>query len=450
MSNTPLFSAPRGMRDFYPSEMQVRNAIFDAWISSARKAGFEQYDACVVESLDLLKRKGGEEIVEQLYAFTDKSDRALALRAEMTPSLARMIVARQNELAFPLKWFAIAQCFRYERMSRGRKREHFQWNLDIIGETSLMAEAEIISTALAALARLGLGPEAVRIHINNRALLAELLLQAGIPAEHHAATFLALDKRGKIEDQDIHVLLRDNGLSEDSIAAAFRILQIHTLEEAQSLLGTETPGVKALRDLFQLLDTYGLGSSAVFDISVIRGLGYYTGIVFEGFDAQRSLRAIFGGGRYDNLLGDIGGRPATAVGLGFGDVVVAELLADKNLTPDPWGCRDMAIAYMDEHQKNTAIQMAHSLRKQGRSVDLGLHPEKPKSFFARVGKGAFSFALYLGPDDIAKGVVRIKDLTQRSESDCRIEDLLAGRNIPFASVKNPPGIAPVNPCSGTW
>ena len=151
------FNPPRGMRDFYPEDMAVRNAIFGAWTAAATRFGFQHYDACVVESLDLLKRKSGEEIIEQIYAFTDKSNRELALRAEMTPTLARMVAARQGSLSFPLKWFTIAQCFRYERMTKGRKREHYQWNLDIIGEPAVAAEAEVIATAIQALEFQGLG-----------------------------------------------------------------------------------------------------------------------------------------------------------------------------------------------------------------------------------------------------------------------------------------------------
>ena len=166
---------PRGMRDFYPEEMRPRTALFDTWRQAACGSGFEEYDACVVESLPLLKRKAGEEIVDQIYAFEDKSGRELALRPEMTPTLARMVAAREGALRFPIKWFTIAQCFRYERTTRGRKREHYQWNLDIIGEPSIAAEAEVIATAVAAMSGLGLNRDHYRIRFSSRALLAELL-----------------------------------------------------------------------------------------------------------------------------------------------------------------------------------------------------------------------------------------------------------------------------------
>jgi histidyl-tRNA synthetase len=197
------FEPPRGMRDFYPDDMVWRNHVFEAWRAAATQVGFAPYDACVVESLELLERKSGEEVSEQIYAFEDKSGRKLALRPEMTPTLARMIAARQGQLQFPIKWFTIAQCFRYERMTRGRKREHYQWNLDVVGEASVSAEAEILAAAAGALRRMGLPDSAYQIRINNRALLAELLATLGIPGHQHAAVFLALDKRGKLSDEEI-------------------------------------------------------------------------------------------------------------------------------------------------------------------------------------------------------------------------------------------------------
>jgi histidyl-tRNA synthetase len=411
------------MRDFYPDDMAVRNTIFDAWAVAARRFGFEQYDACVVESLELLKRKGGEEIQDQIYWFKDKSDRELALRAEMTPTLARMIVAKQNELTFPIKWFTIAQCFRYERMTRGRKREHYQWNLDIVGEPSALAEAEVVMAAVDALTQLGLGSSDVRVHVNSRAVLSDLLAKLGIPRDHHAATFLALDKRGKIPDEEITKLLTGEGLPQASIDATFKILGLTTLESLIEALDERTPALEHFLSFFDLMKLYGAGDSVKFDISVIRGLGYYTGIVFEGFDTGRSLRAIFGGGRYDNLLGDLGGKPMTAVGLGFGDVVIAELLEEKAKLPHPSARKDLAISYMEEAQRDTAIRVAKAMRDEGSNVDIALHPEKPKHFFARTGKAGFRRGIYIGPDDMAKGTIRLKNLEDRTEQEIILSSL---------------------------
>ena len=412
-----LFAPPRGMRDFYPEDMAVRNAVFRAWSEAARQAGFSQYDACVVETLDLLKRKGGEEIADQLYTFRDKSDRELALRAELTPTLARMVAARQSQLAMPLKWFAIAQCFRYERMSRGRKREHYQWNLDIIGEPAITAEAEVVAAAVRALGQLGLGPADVQVLCNSRALLADLFARAGIAADHHAALFLALDKRGKMEDHAIADLLAQQGLDRAAIDAAFRVMTLDSFEAAQALLGSDTPASAELASFFELAADHGIRDSVRFDISIIRGLGYYTGIVFECFDTARQFRAIFGGGRYNNLLAMLGGQPLPAVGLGFGDVVIVEVLSEKGKRPAPHDEGLLFVGYMDDAQRQPAIRLATAMRNQGRNVNLGLAREKPKAFFARAGKSGVGEAVYLGPDDLARGVARVKNLADRSERE---------------------------------
>ncbi len=417
------FGAPRGMRDFYPEDMALRNLLFDTWRQSARRFGFQPYDACVVESLDLLRRKAGEEISQQIYAFTDKSGRELALRPEMTPTLARMVVARYGQLSFPLKWFTIAQCFRYERMTRGRKREHYQWNLDIIGEESVSAEVEVLATALDALGQLGLGRERVRVRFSSRALLADLLRKLGIPEAHHAPTFLALDKKGKISDDEIRQLLVAEGLAEPVIADVFSLLGIRELADAERLLDGATPALENVRQFLALADTYGLGGALVFDIAVIRGLAYYTGIVFEAFDVAGQLRAIFGGGRYDKLLTQIGGPPATGVGLGFGDVVVAELLQEAGVTVPP-PASDLAIGFMEEAQRGIAMRLAALVRRQGESVDLALAPDrKPGRFFGRAGKGGFTSAVYIGPDDVTAGMLRIKNLTTREERVVQVTDL---------------------------
>ncbi|MDD4872090.1 MAG: ATP phosphoribosyltransferase regulatory subunit, partial [Kiritimatiellae bacterium] len=273
------FNPPRGMRDFYPEDMILRNATFGAWTAAAARFGFQSYDSCVVESLDLLKRKSGEEVVDQIYTFADKSGRELALRPEMTPTLARMIAARQRTLSFPLKWSAIAQCFRYERMTKGRKREHYQWNLDIVGESSVSAESEVIATALYALGLMGLGKDKLCVHFNSRSLLSLLLNHIGIPAAHHQQTFLALDKRGKISDEEITALLNAAGIDKPNIDKIFQLTQISTLDEVFERLGKSPLPCQQIIRFMELIDAQGIRDSVMFDISVIRGLSYYTGIV---------------------------------------------------------------------------------------------------------------------------------------------------------------------------
>lgn len=410
------FEPPRGMRDFYPEDMVWRNRVFDAFRAAGEAAGFEPYDACVVESYELLARKAGEEVGEQIYHFRDKSDRHIALRAEMTPTLARMVAQRQGSLAFPIKWTTIAQCFRYERMTKGRKREHYQWNCDIIGEESVLAEVEVLGAACDALRRMGLPRDDFRVHVSNRALLSELLAASGIPADLHAQVFLALDKRGKMPDEEIAAMLRDGGVDDAGVKAAFAIMDLKTLDEAERLAGAGSPAVAQLRELFRLAGLAGFADCLVFDISVIRGLSYYTGIVFECFDTQREFRAIFGGGRYDNLLTTIGGDPATAVGLGFGDVVVTELLKARLGADAPAPKKGVYVGWMFPEQRDAALKLAAKLRAQGECVNLALRKAKPKQFFSRAGASSCAKAVFLGPDDVAAGRAKMKDLATREET----------------------------------
>ncbi len=417
MTEPLSFEPPRGMRDFYPEDMVWRNRVFDAWRQASVSFGFQPYDACVVENLALLQRKSGEEVSEQIYHFEDKSGRKLALRPEMTPTLARMIAAKQGQLAFPVKWFTVAQCFRYERMTRGRKREHYQWNMDIIGEESVSAEAELLAAVALALQNMGMPTNGYRIHVNNRALLSEMLAASGIAGNHHAAVFLALDKRGKIEDTEIRDLLIKEGLDETAIAKTFDLLSVQTLEQAAARTQADSPAVKALRDLFELATIYGIADRLVFDISVIRGLSYYTGIVFEAFDTERKFRAIFGGGRYDSLLTAIGGQPTPAVGLGFGDVVVVEVLKELLGETAATEKRGVIIGYMFPEQRETATALARRLREAGEAVELMLAKQKPKQFFARASASPAADAIFIGPDDVTNGRAKRKNLTTREEKE---------------------------------
>ena len=409
MADKISFEPPRGMRDFYPEDMAWRSRVFDAFRAAGEAAGFRQYDACVVESYELLARKAGEEVGEQIYHFFDKSERHLALRAEMTPTLARMVAQRQKELSFPLKWTTIAQCFRYERMTKGRKREHYQWNLDIIGEDSVLAEAEVIGTACDALRRMGLSPADFKVHVSSRKFLGELLAKSGIAADRHAQVFLALDKRGKMPDAEIAAMLKDGGLSDAEIEATFAIMETKDYSACPELV-----------ELFRLAEIAGFADCLEFDISVIRGLSYYTGVVFECFDTKGEFRAIFGGGRYDNLLTTIGGEPTSAVGLGFGDVVVTELLKAR-LGEDAAAARKgVAIGFMFPEQRDAAVALAARLRKSGECVDLALRSQKPKKFFSHAAESGAAKAVFLGPDDVEKGVARLKDLSTREETEMEL------------------------------
>ena len=413
----------KGTRDFYPEEMRLRNWLFGIWRDTARQFGFEEYDACVLESEELYVRKAGDEITEQLYNFEDKGGRKLALRPEMTPSLARMVLQRKNALALPIKWFSIPQCFRYERMTRGRKREHFQWNADVIGQPGLTAEVEVISLLLMAMQKMGLNETHIRLRLNDRRLLGAVLEHLGIEEAAHAPVMVVMDKRDKISTEALANLLKEQGLNDTQVTGLNHLLGLHTLEELEAELGAIEP-IADLRQLMRLLEESGFGGYAAFDISIVRGLSYYTGTVFEIADRAGQLRAICGGGRYDQLLSSFGGEATPMVGFGFGDVVIMELLADLKLTPTLTSGVDVAVLPFGAEQVPTALRLAQALRQKGQRVECDLSLRKLKKTLQRAeGLGAASVYLLL-PDELEKGEVVHRDMATRQEERVALASLL--------------------------
>ena len=415
----------KGTRDFYPEEFRLRNWLFNIWRESALSFGFEEYDACVLESEDLYIRKAGDEITGQLYNFEDKSGRRLALRPEMTPSLARLILQRKNSLSFPLKWFTIPQCFRYERMTRGRKREHYQWNSDIVGQPGMVAEVEVLSVLLTSLEKMGLKPEHVQTHLNDRRILNAALEHFGVPEDKHLPVMVVVDKRDKISAEALRDMLAEQGLNAGQIDGLEGLLNMGSLEEVEGLLGDIAP----IRDLQQLmgdLEAVGFGGYARFDITVVRGLSYYTGTVFEIRDAGASLRAICGGGRYDSLLSSFGGESIPAIGFGFGDVVILELLGDLGLLPTLHGGVDFAVIPFGAEQAPEALRIAQAIRAKGYRVDADYTFRKLKRALQRADEIGAARAVLLMPDELAQGQVVLRDLAARSEERVALDALLQG------------------------
>lgn len=414
--------APRGTRDFYPDDMRRRTWLFRHFRETAAAFGFEEVDAPMVEHLDLFKRKAGEEIVDQLYHF-ELHDRELALRAEMTPSIARMVIARQGAMRFPIRWFTVTQNWRYERMTRGRKREHYQWNMDIWGEPGVEAEAELLSAMLTLIDGLGLARGKVKIRLNSRALLEESLRE-GVLA-HRPEVFEALcvviDKIDKIGPDSVTEQLCDPegaiALSSDEAQRVIEILGARSLDEAAKYAAPNSPAIAELRKLYDLLEAYGIADQVPFDASVVRGLAYYTGVVFEAFDAGGTLRAIAGGGRYDRLAETLGGKPVPAVGFGFGDVVIGELLQDEGLWPTLMpDVQDIVYAF-GPAEKPAAIRVADRLRKEGRRVELSLGKVKLKRLLGDADKAGADRVFLIGEDELARGVVKVRDLGQKEEHE---------------------------------
>ena len=413
----------RGTRDFYPEDMRLRNWLFERFHSAARSHGFEEYDAPVLEREELYTRKAGEEIVGQLYNFEDKGGRKVALRPEMTPSLARMVMARAGALALPIKWYSIPQCWRYERTQRGRGREHYQWNVDIWGMNGIEADAELLSVLVQFFDSVGLSSEDLVIRISSRKVLEEVLGSLGLEGEVFAQTCVIVDKMDKLPEDVIEAQLSDLGLSSESISTIRSVLGITDLESLSSALSSDSEALIELQSLFSLCDSYGISDWVSFDASVVRGLAYYTGPVFEAHDRAGNLRAICGGGRYDKLIGTLGGNDLPATGFGFGDMVVMELLADKGLLPElSTGVSDVVFG-MGTELRGAAMQVAAKLRSAGRTVDLILEDKKMKWVFKHAERCGATRLVMVMPDEWAEGKVRIKNLETGEESTVAMEDL---------------------------
>jgi len=413
--------APRGTRDFYPEDVRLRDWLFSHFRSVAQRFGFEEVDAPIVEHAELFTRKAGEEIVDQLYHF-ELHGRRLALRPEMTPSIARLVMARAGSLRLPLRWFTVTQNWRYERMTRGRRREHYQWNMDVWGEPGPTAEAELIAAVFTLFDELGLAPGEARVRVSSRALLEESVCQsilAGRP-EAFPALCVVIDKLDKIgRDGVLELLTAPDGAVGLTRAEADEVvdwLGLSDFEAATAGLPADSKAVAELRSLLDLLTAYGVADRVDFDTSIVRGLAYYTGIVFEAFDAGRELRAICGGGRYDRLLETLGGPSVPAVGFGFGDVVILELLSDLGKLPDVPRRLDAVVFPFGLGEREAAVRLATALRAEGRSVELSLAGGKLKRALADADRAGARRIYILGPDEVARGEALLRDLETGEQS----------------------------------
>eukprot|EP00529_Nitzschia_sp_RCC80_P000787 CAMPEP_0113507826 /NCGR_PEP_ID=MMETSP0014_2-20120614/36676_1 /TAXON_ID=2857 /ORGANISM="Nitzschia sp." /LENGTH=548 /DNA_ID=CAMNT_0000403469 /DNA_START=28 /DNA_END=1674 /DNA_ORIENTATION=+ /assembly_acc=CAM_ASM_000159 len=439
---------PSGTRDFYPAEMRVQNWLFDNFRQSAEQFGFQEYDAPVLEHVQLYERKAGEEIVDQMYAFVDKEGHRVTLRPEMTPTLARMVLNKTNlqtgevRTTLPLKWFSIPQCWRFETTQRGRKREHYQWNMDIVGVDHVHAELELLAAACFFFQRVGIGPDIVGIKVNSRAILEAVLAKHGIEkgqkdasdgGDIFAKACVIIDKLDKIGGPAVTELLGEIGVSEDSSAEILKALEAPTVEELALQIGGENEAIGQVKRLFELANEYGIGDYLIFDASVVRGLAYYTGVVWEAFDRRGELRAIMGGGRYDRLLELYGGEKCQipCVGFGFGDCVIMELLKEIGKVPDfSMAGPDYVVCALNPQMYGAAANISWKLRMLGKTVDLMPTPKKKvAASFNYADQTGAKRMVFVAPDEIKNGVVRIKDLRTKDSAgesiqvDCPLDAL---------------------------
>ena len=414
----------KGTRDFFPEEMRLRNWLFEIWKRTSVQAGFEEYDTCVLEHEDLYIRKAGDEISKQLFSFEDKSGRRLSLRPEMTPSLARLVLQHNKSLSFPIKWFSMPQCFRYERMTKGRRREHFQWNADIIGQPHIFAEAEILMLLISACESMGLTKKEFNVFINDRRILNAILTQINVPEELHSTVLVILDKRDKISSEALVAMLEDTGMSAKQVGQLNEFLSNTDLKDLEGNL-SDTTGVEQLHSLMDMMDTAGCSGYLKFDISIVRGLSYYTGAVFEVNSPEKKHRAICGGGRYDSLLSAFGGETVPAVGFGFGDVVVLDVLKEMGRFPELPRKLDYTIIPFASEQVGIALKIAAELRMRGSVVDCNFSMRKMKKTMRQANESGAAKAILLFPEELAEDKVVIRDMILHEQKPVKIADLIS-------------------------
>ena len=365
----------KGTRDFYPSEMALRNWLIDGWKRVSVRNGFEEYDGPIFEYLKMFQLKSGDEIVEQLFSLKDRGGRDLAIRPEITPTLARMVNQKINSLPRPIKWFSVPRLCRAERPQRGRLREFFQWNIDIIGIDDVLADAEVIFCALDYLQDAGLGSDDIVVKISSRKMLAAILQSIGISEGELEPLYALLDKRSKLPDDTFEKMLAEQITNKNKRKKILELMSSESIEQLGScaeLSEKAEESVDELKRLFELLEVMGVDSFCEFDIGVVRGLAYYTGIVFEIYDKVGELRAIGGGGRFDDLLKQFGGPAIPATGFGIGDCVLAILLEEKGLLQKqlPRCQLDFFVASADKQFSQKAIEITTKLRRAGAAANF--------------------------------------------------------------------------------
>lgn len=428
-----------GFRDFYPEELARRTHIFRAWRAVARKYAFEEYDGPPLEPLELYTRKSGDEIVGQLYTFTDKGGREVSLRPEMTPTFARMVGARASALRKPLRWFSIPQLFRYERAQRGRLREHFQLNVDIVGEASEVADAELLTVAVEIMRELGLTQEDVRARVSDRQLLNGVLATLGVTAEQLPAVYAVVDKIARQPREVSIEKLGAAGLPSALVERVMGLASGTTFDALREEFGTSPQAREPIERFERYLahcEALGIGDWVTLDLSIVRGLAYYTGIVFELFDTKGELRAICGGGRYDDLLKALGGADLPSLGFGMGDVVLGELLTERGLWPE---AAQEAIDFQVvagngalQRPYSDVLRLATALRGADFSVAHGLNAERYLSQATRnqvdgARKAGASAVIYFREDGAVEAMSLLGKMTGAATHAVDAGDALTGQ-----------------------
>lgn len=404
---TEIIRAVKGTRDFYPEDMAVRRWIFDKIRAVSTRFGYQEYEGPCLEFIDLYAAKSGEELVkEQAFVFSSPGDDLLTLRPELTPTLARMVANQQFELSFPLRWWSIGPFWRYEKPQRGRTREFYQWNIDLIGSDAATADAEIVAVAATFFKDIGLPPERVRIFVNNRRLMDQAFSELDIEKVIRPAIFRVVDKLDKLSVAEWRAFAVESGLTDGQVDGLLDLLK----DDALWLKSAE------LVEFFDLVKIFGIENYVEFNPKVIRGLDYYTGTVFEAYEVGGKSRAIFGGGRYDNLVADVGGHVLPGVGFAMGDVVIELVLRDAGVIPDGLGDQpQVMVTIFDQTTLPASLRLAAGLRESGYRVVVYPEADKLGKQFKFADKLGVPVALVLGPDELDAGNVTVKNLKTREQ-----------------------------------
>ena len=432
----PLYSVA-GTRDFYPDDMILREWLFDKWKQTAVQYGYKQYDAPILEHTILYTRKGGDDITKEMYSFEvgEDSPTSVCLRPEMTPSCCRMIMKIIKTTPLPIKWFSIPQCWRYETTTRGRKREHYQWNVDNFGGPIIKAEAEILALIVRFFKSIGLTYEDVVIKISNRMILQTVLKKYNITDDVQIKIiFNIIDKLDKLDKSVIIRMLFGAGLIIGAIEDIFRVLAINDIIELGEYFGADNPVYAEMCNMFVLFEAYGITNWIKLDLSVVRGLSYYTGIVFEGFFRNTEVqRSIFGGGRYDNLLKTYGySTRVPAVGFGMGNVVIMDGLQELGKLPKLSNNVEYCIIPFNKQLYPKAANISEKILDAGKTMSIYMTLGKVRiaKAYAYADNIGAQYAILIAPREIRLNKIRVKNMRSGSadvskEIDIDVDEYLA-------------------------
>lgn len=425
------FQSLPGFRDFYPEDFSRRQHIFRNWRSAANSFGFQEYDAPVLEPLELYKTKSGDEIEAQLFSFTDKGGREVSLRPEMTPTVCRMVGERAGALKRPIKWFSIAEFYRYERAQKGRLRAFYQFNADIFGEAGPEAEIELIALLIQCLAGFGLTKDDFYVRLSDRDLWFFYLEALGFTDAQARSVLTAIDRYEKAGDDAFKVYTEMHGAlpadRKDKVLAFLKIRSLVDLEAVLAAFNSEKLAARLTdwRKVLAGVSAMGLADFIAVDLSVVRGLAYYTGFVFEAFDRKGDLRALAGGGRYNDLIKKLGYADLPAVGFAIGDVTTGLLIEQRGLAPAQSTAPQVYVVIGGAAERQAAFADIQALRAAGIRVE---YPFKDIAFgkqFKAASESGAKIALIYGGDELAKGVVKLRDLADRAEREIPRDQMVA-------------------------